>query len=363
MPYVRAGIFFHLPRYDYQDLIQYILRNRGVPRPELVLSNYTYELHVKGIQDVLPLDRDEGEVVWENAVYRLVRAPEKDRLITYSYYQAEQNPAVYDGHPFRWVKDVISLDVINPSGTNQSLLACVEPGPGLDYRPFYLYVYVNNEVFDSIFVSGMQASVLPLPRLGEFINTIKLVNKEHGKNLLPWEERYLNYRVSLLGLTNQRFPIEALRLLNASRDIVPQATWSRLATTSETFRDTTDLLCIWNGWGSMEQWGGARFRWVNNDAELLLFNPSEKSRFLNVELERGPSLPPDGSTLVTYVNGVPTDSLALTAFRRVRIRLPDALQNENLIRFHVSPEAGQRASADDPRILNIRVFRISLSEK
>jgi hypothetical protein len=361
MPYVSAGIFFHLPRYDYQDLVQYILTKRGVPRPELVLSNYTYELYVKGIRDVLPLDR-RGEVIWENGVYRLVRAPEKDRLITYSYYQAEQHPAVCNGHPFRWVNDAISLDVINPSGTNQSLLACVEPGPGLDYRPFQLYVYVNNTLFDSIYVNGMQAAVLALPKLDQYINTIKVLNKDHGKNLLPWDERYLNYRVSLLGLTDQRFPIEALRILNTRNDIVPHETWSRLTTASETFRDTTDLLCIWNGWGSMEQWGGARFRWVNNDAELLLFNPSEKSRFLNVELERGPSLPPGGDTLVTYVNGTPCDSLAITAFRRVKINLPDVLQNENLIRFHVSQGAGQRASADDPRILNFRVFRISLSE-
>jgi hypothetical protein len=163
-------------------------------------------------------------------------------------------------------------------------------------------------------------------------------------------------------LTNQKFPLEALRLLNTSDDIVPRATWSRLTTASEEFRDTTDLLCVWKNWGSMEEWGGRRFRWVNNDAELLLFNPSEKSRFLNVELECGPSLPPEGGTLVTYVNGVPCDSLAITAFRRVKINLPDVLQNENLIRFHVSQEAGQRASADDPRILNLRVFRISLSE-
>jgi hypothetical protein len=163
-------------------------------------------------------------------------------------------------------------------------------------------------------------------------------------------------------LTNQKFPLEALRLLNTSDDIVPRATWSRLTTASEEFRYTTDLLCVWKNWGSMEEWGGRRFRWVNNDAELLLFNPSEKSRFLNVELERGPSLPPEGGTLVAYVNGVPCDSLAITAFRRVKINLPDVLQNENLIRFHVSQEAGQRASADDPRILNLRVFRISLSE-
>jgi len=362
MPYARAGIFFNLPRYDYQDLVQYILSKRGVPRPELVLSSYTYELHLKGIRDILPIDR-RGEVIWENGVYRLVRAPEKDRLITYSYYQAEQHPAVCNGHPFRWVNDAISLDVINPSGTNQSLLACVEPGPGLDYRPFQLYVYVNNTLFDSIYVSGMQAAVLPLPRLDKFINTIKLLNKERGKNLLPWEERYLNYRVSLFGLTNQRFPIEALRILNTRNDIVPHETWSRLTKASETFRDTTDLLCIWNGWGSIEQWGGAHFRWVNNDAELLLFNPSEKSRFLNVELERGPSLPPGGDTLVTYVNGTLCDSLAITGFRRVRIRLPDVLQNENLIRFHVRPEGGGPAFEDDPRILRFRVFRISLSDK
>jgi hypothetical protein len=37
----------------------------------------------------------------------------------------------------------------------------------------------------------MQASVLWMPRLGEFINTIRLVNKEKGRSLLPWEERYL----------------------------------------------------------------------------------------------------------------------------------------------------------------------------
>jgi hypothetical protein len=251
--------------------------------------------------------------------------------------------------------------VINPSGNKQSLLACIEPGPGLGYRPFYLRVYINGALFDSIFVKGMRSAVLPLPRLNEFINTIRLVNKEHGRNLLPWEERYLNYRVSLLGLTSQKFPVEALRLLNTSRDIVSSSTWSRLMSAPERFSDTTNLLCIWNNWGPLEEWGGRRFRWVNNDAELLLFSPSEKTRSLILELERGPSLPPGGATVIAYVNGAPSDTATITGFHRAMIKLPDVLQKENLVRLHVTAEG--KPSENDPRVLNFRVFRISLSDK
>jgi len=361
MPYANAGIFFNLPSYDYQDLVRYILSKRGVSRPELVVSNYKYELVVKGIRDIVHSDREETKAVWQNDVYKLVTAPEKDRLAAYSYYQGEEHSGIYSGHPFRWVNDAISLDVINPSGNNRSLVVCVEPGPGLGYRPFYLRVYINGALSDSIFVKGMQAVVLPLQGLDKYINTIKIVNKEHGKNLLPWEERYLNYRVSLLGLTNQKLSIEALKLLNTQDDIVPSSSWSRLMSAPERFRDASNLLCIWNNWGPLEEWGGRRFRWVNNDAELLLFSPSEKTRSLILELERGPSLPPGGATVIAYVNGAPSDTATITGFHRAMMKLPDVLQKENLVRLRVTAEG--KPSENDPRVLNFRVFRISLSDK
>jgi hypothetical protein len=360
MPYASAGIFFNLPRYDYQDLIRYILSRRGVSRPELLVSNYEYELEVKGIRDILHTDREETDAVWQNDVYRLAKAPEMDRLAAYSYYQGEERAGVCNNHPFRWVQDAISLDVINPSGNKQSLLACIEPGPGLGYRPFCLRIYINGALSDSIIVKGMQAVVLPLQGLDKYINTIKLVNKEHGKNLLPWEERYLNYRVSLLGLTNQKLSIEALKLLNTQDDIVPSSSWSRLMSAPERFSDTANLLCIWNNWGPLEDWGGRRFRWVNNDAELLLFSPSEETRSLILELERGPSLPPAGATVIAYVNGAPSDTATITGFHRAMMRLPDVLQKENLVRLHVTAEG--KPSENDPRVLNFRVFRISLSD-
>ena len=219
---------------------------------------------------------------------------------------------------------------------------------------------MGERIADSIIVKGMQAVVLPLQGLDKYINTIKLVNKEHGKNLLPWEERYLNYRVSLLGLTNQKLSIEALKLLNTQDDIVPSSSWSRLMSAPERFSDTANLLCIWNNWGPLEDWGGRRFRWVNNDAELLLFSPSEETRSLILELERGPSLPPAGATVIAYVNGAPSDTATITGFHRAMMRLPDVLQKENLVRLHVTAEG--KPSENDPRVLNFRVFRISLSD-
>jgi hypothetical protein len=167
--------------------------------------------------------------------------------------------------------------------------------------------------------------------------------------------------MALVGVTSQKYHVQALRLTNTSHDIVPKKTWDALNSNSDDIDRSGELLCLWNNWGPVEELAGRRFRWVNNDAELLLFNASKETRYLNLELERGPALKSDEAKLLVSLNDVALDTVSLNGLHRLKIALPNSRQKENLIKLHLDKTG--RPTFDDARILDFRVFRAFLSKK
>jgi hypothetical protein len=109
------------------------------------------------------------------------------------------------------------------------------------------------------------------------------------------------------------------------------------------------------GWYHLEETGNDTFRWVNNDAEIVVTDAAATT--LEIDAERGPGvrsqplrlavLGPDGDELARYV---------LEARQRISIQLPAPAAVPYAITLHA--DGGGATMPGQPRVLNFRVFHI-----
>ena len=359
--YVKQGVFFNLPRFDIGNLLTYLFRYNDFPLPDAVSQFFEYELEVDGVEDVVLHQAKSRSIVWDNGTYRLYKSSPVNKLSFDTYYQGERYPDIYDNHPFRWVRDRATLNIFDPSSGDHSLVLCVEPGPGLNYKPFWLYEYVNGNLHDSIYVNGLQILNLKLPALAKRVNEMRFVAREQGRNFLPWEERFLNFRLSLIGTTETRFPLQALSILNSPHDVVPPRGCDIVTNQAESFGDSLDVLLVGSNWSTVEYENGRPLRWAYNDGQLLLANPGSASRYLNLKVELGPALGGRKSMMTFLLNGKPLDSLDLEGSQTLRLGLPVNLLKENLITLHLNRTG--TSVGRDPRVLDYRLLQAYLSRE
>jgi hypothetical protein len=396
--YVARGLMFPYASNnftsDYGNIISYILGKRGIVtrRPG---GQFVYELKYRSLEDIVRHREDSrnsaSNPIWQNDVYRVERAPRSDiltpldrryRTIADSWYQPERYSYVYNGYPFRWVSYKLEFLLSRPSNTLPLLGLCVEPGPGFDYRPFDLQLQLvrgekdtssmnassvadfsarrsYEEPIATIRVNGLQYTTVKLPRIDSPYAMLRVIALRKGKDMLPWDERYLDYRMAMISLTDAPYDRDVLKLMNQERDIVPPQTWVALSDISSDLDENSDLLCVWNHWGQFEEYSGQRFRWVNNDAQLLLLNPTVEPTYLNLELERGPAFADESVNLQVSLNDSLLTSMPLVGRQSIKEKLPIMQQKENIITLHVNKLG--KPLHNDPRILNFRVFKAYLS--
>jgi len=116
-----------------------------------------------------------------------------------------------------------------------------------------------------------------------------------------------------------------------------------------------------DGWSTLEQYSpDEKFRWVDNDAQVVVDLPSDPAPPLIVELEPGPGV--SRQPFILQVRDAANLVLAetLVAQRtRLELQLPGGSRRVEF-RFHVP--MGGAPKADDPRIMNFRVFSCSWAE-
>jgi hypothetical protein len=108
------------------------------------------------------------------------------------------------------------------------------------------------------------------------------------------------------------------------------------------------------GWYSLEEGGHDVFRWVNNDAEIVVTNAD--AAILELEAAPGPSLGSAPLTLEVLGRSEKLARFVVGSRQRIEIRLPDAREAPYAITLHV--EHGGAALPGNPRILNFRLFHI-----
>ena len=114
-----------------------------------------------------------------------------------------------------------------------------------------------------------------------------------------------------------------------------------------------------NAWGVLESFGGEKFRWVENDAELLVEAPRPSPVVLSLLVEPGSGIGARTFELkLVDAAGNVVGAQRVDGQRMVYFTLPAVSGTQNRFRLHT--DAGGKQSATDPRILNFRVFKIEL---
>ena len=125
----------------------------------------------------------------------------------------------------------------------------------------------------------------------------------------------------------------------------------------------TDGNGIWRGdnWYPLEKQNGNTFRWVKNDAEILV-SPNTGGKDLSIDLEPGPSLAGQALKLEARdSNGQVLLTKDVTHRETLRLRLASQLQKAaGLSTISLHSLNGGGAIAGDTRTLNFRVFRAAL---
>ena len=116
------------------------------------------------------------------------------------------------------------------------------------------------------------------------------------------------------------------------------------------------ILSLGSRWGPYETYRNASFRWVDNDAEIVLRGGTGEAR-IAIACEGGPSLGRRSFLLrVLDAAGRQVDHVACNgADRRAEMLLP---LGASALRFALHVDGGGRRVPGEPRILNFRVFSL-----
>jgi hypothetical protein len=117
-------------------------------------------------------------------------------------------------------------------------------------------------------------------------------------------------------------------------------------------------LSLGANWHPLETYAGLTFRWVPNDAELILEADQETAADLVVDAQVGPSL--RGQPLRLELRDQAGKTLAVGADvqdrAQVRLPIPVGTRAGTVLRLHVEGGGGPAGNGDS-RVLNFRVFR------
>ena len=113
-----------------------------------------------------------------------------------------------------------------------------------------------------------------------------------------------------------------------------------------------------SGWYPLETFGGQTFRWANNDARITVRARNSKQNKLAVDVEPGPG--EAGHAAVLHLQddaGHDLGSVTLTKRQQATFSVPPGAGARTYV-LHI--EGGGASIPSDPRILDFRVFSISL---
>ncbi len=113
-----------------------------------------------------------------------------------------------------------------------------------------------------------------------------------------------------------------------------------------------------SGWDVLETVKDETFRWVNNDAQILVTATQPGMRRLKVAIAPGPGL--EGRDFVLQArdaSGRQVDAVEVRGRQTVELFLPVETGQPNDFRLHVD-HGGKATPGKDTRILNFRVFQI-----
>jgi hypothetical protein len=114
------------------------------------------------------------------------------------------------------------------------------------------------------------------------------------------------------------------------------------------------VLKLGSGWGELETFNRDHFRWVENDAQIMISPAKSGDVELSLTAEAGPGTGGQCLLKVLDRSGRQVAAATLGSKQTVKMFLPTEGGTVNEYRLHV--DGGGKRIATDPRILNFRVF-------
>ncbi len=230
----------------------------------------------------------------------------------------------YRAESFRWVTNDAELYVASLRNVKHYLQIHLEPGPGLNLKPFELLIQEQNETLTRTTVKVRQMISLELPAAEPAVRKLVL-HVEGGGRPAPNDTRVLNFRVF------------KVTYMPALVDVLAPEAGAKLGP----------------GWYPLETFNGETFRWAGNDAKIAIENPGTAKNLL-LELEPGP-----GVNSKPFVLRVLNDSGVQVTEAEVKARRVVAIPLDGASSLTLHAEGGGKKIGSDDRIMNFRVFQYS----
>jgi hypothetical protein len=229
------------------------------------------------------------------------------------------------GTSFRWAMSNAECTVSTFRPGRQRVTFDLEPGPGVGDAECRLTIFDEHgdRRFDEP-VLGRRFVPLTLDATGPTVHIIRLHVAGGGARDAA-DIRVLDFRV--FGITLEAVPADVVAVASGCH--------------------------VGAGWYPIEVWNGTRFRWVDNDARIVV----ERSGPCALELDLEPGPGTAGRPLELTVTG--RDGARLGAFRlrgRERIAVPLPPEAERPFEVILHGEGGGEATPGDARVLNFRAF-------
>uniref|UniRef100_E6Q5U0 Uncharacterized protein n=1 Tax=mine drainage metagenome TaxID=410659 RepID=E6Q5U0_9ZZZZ len=238
----------------------------------------------------------------------------------------------FKGLAFRWADNDAEFTAC-PTAAHRTVSMLIQPGPGVGSRPFQMTVSGNQGDSLTTMVNGVKPVRIAI-RKGATAETFVL--HARSKNLpTPHDPRVLNYRALVIGI---RSPITACR---------------------NGIRFDGSPIALDKNWYTLEHYQGQTFRWVNNDAQIVLTKAQPAPFTLEAEVAAGPSLA--GAPLKIAVQSADGKTLAaqgpIVGRSYAAFHLP-AQPKGTVLTLHV--QSADAKVPHDPRTLNFRVFSLKI---
>jgi hypothetical protein len=132
--------------------------------------------------------------------------------------------------------------------------------------------------------------------------------------------------------------------------------------TSRDILTDSGTMVLGDGWYPLEEFRETKFRWALNDAELFVATVAPNAYVLKVVIEPGPGVGLRPFELEVFASdGTQIAKPLVRGKQEIAIDLPPGLPKVHSLRFHV--ENGGKPALNDKRILNFRVFDITLEQR
>ena len=230
----------------------------------------------------------------------------------------------YRAESFRWVTNDAEIYVAALRNVKHYLQLHLEPGPGLNLKPFEMLIKENDQTLARTTVKGRQMISVELPATDPKVRKLVL-HVEGGGRPAPNDQRVLNFRVF------------KLTFLPALMDVISPELQAKLGT----------------GWYPLETFNGETFRWAGNDAKIVVSDPGGLKNLL-LEIEPGP-----GVNSKPFVLRVLDDAGAQVTEADIKSRRSVAVPLDGAASLTLHAEGGGKKTGSDERILNFRVFQYS----